>query len=87
MLEQMPPARLSPVGFQAAANVSALNHSQPAIDRKPTGMMTPQTVIEPIRPVSFGQPKLAAVVSHSSPMTPMQVAIGVADSHGTNAAR
>jgi hypothetical protein len=49
--------------------------------------MTPQTVIEPILPVTLGPPKFATVVSHSSPITPMQVAIGVEDSQGKNPAR
>ena len=44
--------------------------------------MTPQTVTEPILPVTLGPPKFATVVSQSSPMTPMRVAIGVEDSQG-----
>ena len=50
-------------------------------------MMTPHTVTEPILPVSEGPPKLATVVSQISPMTLMQVAIGVADMPGKNPAR
>src|SRR5687767_3677565 len=73
MLEPMPCARLRPCGFQAAAKVSALNQIQPMIEIAPTGMMTPHTVIEPILPVTPGPPKLANVVSHSNPITPMQV--------------
>ena len=45
-------------------------------------MMTPHTVMEPILPVTLGPPKLATVVSHSSAITLMQVAIGVADIPG-----
>src|SRR5712671_6708789 len=86
-LEPMPWVRLMPFGFQAAANVSALNQNQPKIDSRPTGMMTPHTVIEPMRPVTVGPPKFATVVSQSSAITPMQVATGVDESHGTNAAR
>src|SRR6516165_1623161 len=79
MLEPMPLARLSPFGFQAAAKVSGLNHSQPMTDKRPTGMMTPQTVTLPMRPVRLGPPKLATVVSQRRTMTPMHVAIGVDD--------
>src|SRR6478609_7503198 len=87
MLDPMPSSRLMPLGFQAAANTSGLNQNQPMIDSSPTGMMTPQTVTEPMRPVTLGPPKFAAVVSHKSAMTLMQVAIGVAFSTGKNAAR
>src|SRR6185436_4204358 len=78
MLEPMPSPSDMPCGFQAAAKVSELNQNQPMNDRLPTGMMTPQTVIEPILPVMLGPPKFATVVSHRSAMTLMQVAIGVA---------
>src|SRR5512147_314752 len=78
MLEPMPSAMLMPFGFHAAAKVSPLNQTQPATARKPTGRITPQTVIEPILPVRLGPPKLATVVIHSSAMTPTAVAIGVA---------
>lgn len=54
---------------------------------KPTGRITPQTVTAPMRPVSFGPPKFATVVSHSRPITPMQVATGVDVSTGKKAAR
>ncbi len=50
-------------------------------------MITPHTVTEPMRPVIEGPPKLATVVSQSSAITPMQVAIGVAVSAGENDAR
>ena len=82
MLEPIPAPRLSPCGFQAAAKVSPLNQNQPMNERKPTGRMTPHTVIEPIFPVTRGPPKLATVVSQISPMTPMVVAIGVEESQG-----
>ena len=49
--------------------------------------MTPQTVMAPIRPVTEGPPKLATVVSQSSAITPVQVAIGAEASHGKNVAR
>src|SRR6185436_14478909 len=82
MLEPMPSARLIPFGFQASANVAPLNQNQPAKEMNPTGRMTPQTVRAPMRPVSFGPPKFATVVSHSSAMTPMQVITGVDVSTG-----
>src|SRR4030095_16310989 len=82
MLEPMPCTKVRPCGFQAAANVSELNHHHPMIESAPTGMMTPQTVIDPMRPVMLGPPKFATVVSHSNAITPMQVAIGADPSHG-----
>src|SRR3954467_15354167 len=87
MLEPMPCARLRPCGFHAAAKVSDLNQNQPMIDSMPTGIMTPQTVTEPMRPVTDGPPKFATVVIQSSPITPSVVLIGVADNQGKNAAR
>src|ERR1051325_6289790 len=87
MLEPIPSRRLSPLGFHAAAKTSGLNQNQPINDNTPTGMMTPHTVTEPMRPVTPGPPKFATVVSHSSPITPMQVATGPDDSHGINDAR
>jgi hypothetical protein len=59
MLEPMPAPSDSPCGFQAAAKVSLLNQNQPMNDSAPTGMITPQTVIEPILPVTLGPPKFA----------------------------
>src|SRR5262245_39331702 len=82
MLEPMPCSSVSLLGFQASAKVEELNHIQPMIESRPTGMMTPQTVTEPMRPVRLGPPKFATVVSQRSMMTPMQVVIGVDDSHG-----
>src|SRR6478736_4590943 len=82
MLEPMPAPSDSPCGFHAAAKVSLLNQNQPMNDSAPTGMITPQTVIEPILPVTLGPPKFATVVSHSSAITLTQVAIGVADMPG-----
>jgi hypothetical protein len=82
ILEFIPWPRLSPCGFQAAEKVLPLNQNQPIKERRPTGRMTPQTVTEPILPVTLGPPKFATVVSQSSPMTPMVVATGVEDSHG-----
>ena len=87
MLETMPSPKLSPLGFQAASKVSELNQNQPANERNPTGMITPQTVIDPILPVTLGPPKFATVVSQSKAITPMQVMIGVDDSKGRNADR
>ena len=87
MLEPMPSARLKPCGFQAIPNVVLLNQNQPITERPATGMMTPHTVIEPIFPVRLGPPKFATVVSQSSAITLMQVAIGVADIPGKNPAR
>ncbi len=87
MLEPIPCTRLSPFGFHATANVSGLNQNQPKIESRPTGRITPQTVTDPMRPVTVGPPKFAIVVSQISAMTPMQVATAVDDSHGKNAAR
>src|SRR5690349_9621942 len=87
MLEPMPSPSDRPWGFQAAAKVSDLNQNQPMNDSAPTGMMTPQTVSEPILPVTDGPPKLATVVNHSSAITLRQVAMGVADMPGKNVAR
>ena len=86
MLEPMPSPRLSPCGFQAAAKVSRLNQNQPITESPATGMITPQTVIAPILPVTLGPPKFATVVSQSSAMTPIVVAIGVELSHGKKVA-
>src|SRR5262245_19516104 len=87
MLDPIPCPRLSPCGFQAAAKVCLLNQNQPISEIRPTGMMTPQTVTEPIRPVTLGPPKFATVVIQSSAITLMQVATGVADIPGKNVAR
>src|SRR6516225_9716322 len=87
MLEPMPCNKLYPWGFQAAANVDGLNQNQPMSDSSPTGIMTPQTVTEPMRPVQLGPPKFATVVNQSKAMTPMQVATGVDDNQGKNDAR
>ena len=87
MLEPMPLARLSPCGFQACAKVSRLNHSQPMTESSPTGMMTPHTVMEPMRPVTRGPPKFATVVSHRSTISPTQVVTGVEVSQGKKPAR
>src|SRR5262245_6249837 len=82
MLEPIPCMSVRPFGFHAVANVSGLNQNQPISESRPTGMMTPQTVTEPIRPVKRGPPKFAAVVSQTTPMTLMQVAAGVEVSEG-----
>ena len=66
---------------------TGLNQNQPIRDSNPTGIMTPQTVIAPMRPVQLGPPKFATVVNQSSAITPMHVAIGVDDSQGKNEAR
>ena len=87
MLEPKPSVMLRPWGFQACANVSGLNQNQPISEIMPTGMMTPQTVIVPILPVTLGPPKFATVVSHNRAITPMHVVTGVEDSHGKNPAR
>src|SRR3979411_1202301 len=85
MLDPIPSNKLSPFGFQAAAKISGLNQNQPISESRPTGMITPQTVTAPMRPVTPGPPKFATVVSQSSPTTPMQVALGVDDNQGANA--
>src|SRR5262245_50132938 len=87
MLEPMPCSKVRFLGFQASPKVEELNHSQPMIESNPTGMMTPQTVIEPMRPVMLGPPKLATVVNQSSAITPMQVMIGVEERNGKNPER
>src|SRR5215217_5895491 len=84
MLEPMPPIRLSPCGFQAAANVCLLNQNHPMVEIRPTGRITPHTVTAPSRPVIPGPPKLANVVTHNSAITVIVVAIGVAFSDGKN---
>src|SRR6476620_12370602 len=66
MLEPMPCSRVRLLGFQASAKVDLLNQHQQMIESSPTGMITPQTVTEPIRPVRLGPPKFATVVSQSS---------------------
>src|SRR6188508_2498628 len=87
MLDPMPCARVSPLGFQAAAKVSRLNQNHPMIEIRPTGMMTPQTVTAPIRPVIWGPPKFAAVVIQSRMIRPMHVVIGVEVNQGKKPAR
>src|SRR5215510_418093 len=87
MLEPRPCAAPRPCGSQAAAKVSLLNQNQPRKDSRPTGMMTPQTVTEPILPVIDGPPKFAAEVIQTSAMTPTQVAIGAEESQGMNEER
>src|SRR4051794_7884147 len=77
MLDPIPCSSVIPFGFQASAKVDELNQNQPIIESAPTGMITPQTVIEPIFPVTLGPPKFATVVSQSSAMRPIHVAIGV----------
>ena len=87
MLDPIPAPRLSPWGFHAAENVAPLNQNQPMIESRPTGRMTPHTVMAPMRPVTAGPPKFATVVSQSSAITPRQVAIGAEESQGMNADR
>src|SRR4051812_7091855 len=87
MLEPMPWASVSPVGFHASANTAGLNQNQPNIEMRPTGIMTPHTVTEPIRPVRLGPPKFATVVSQRSAITPTQVLTGVEESQGKKDAR
>src|SRR5262245_10643139 len=82
MLEPTPWPKLRPCGFQAAANVDGWNQNQPISDSPATGMMTPHTVTEPIRPVIRAPPKLATVVSQIKAITEAHVATGVALSHG-----
>src|SRR6266576_4732906 len=87
MLDPIPAPRLSPWGFHAAENVAPLNQNQPMIESRPTGRMTPHTVMAPMRPVTEGPPKFATVVSQSNAITPRQVAIGAEESQGMNAER
>src|SRR4029079_19728272 len=87
MLEPMPCSRVRLLGFQASENVARLNHRQPMTESNPTGMMTPQTVTAPMRPVRLGPPKFATVVSPSNAITPRQVMIGVAERNGKKPAR
>lgn len=76
-----------PLRFQAASNVLELNQNQPMIESRPTGMMTPHTVIDPIRSVMRGLPKLAAVVSHRRAISATQVMTGVEVNTGKKPAR
>jgi hypothetical protein len=87
MLEPIPCTMLRPFGFHASANVEPLNQNQPKNAMNPTGRITPHTVTEPRRPVSLGPPKFAMDVSHRRPITPAQVAPGVAVSAGKKPAR
>src|SRR3954469_18906928 len=87
MLDPIPWPRLSPWGFQAAEKVSPLNQIRPRKERKPAGRRTPQTVTEPILPVTLGPPKLATVVSQRRPITPIVVATAVEASQGKKEAR
>ena len=57
------------------------------IESPATGMITPHTVIAPMRPVTLGPPKFATVVSQISAITVMHVAIGVALSAGKKVER
>ena len=45
-----------------------LNHIQPNIEIDTTGIITPHTVTDPIRPVIFGPPKFATLVIHNNPI-------------------
>src|SRR3954451_22239520 len=87
ILDPKPFPKLIPCGFHADANVWPLNQNHPIIESRPTGRITPQTVMDPICPVMRGPPKLATAVSQIRPITPRQVAIGVDDSQGKNVAR
>src|SRR5262245_26643340 len=87
MLEPIPSSRPSPCGFQAAAKVSLRNQNHPKSERPATGSTTPHTVTEEMRPVAPGPPKLGTVVNQIRAITPMQVALGVDESQGANAAR
>src|SRR5262245_12727839 len=87
MLEPIPPSSVKPCGFQAVSKVCPLNQNQPISERPATGMITPQTVIAPIRPVTLGPPKFATVVSQIRPITLMHVAMGVTDMAGKNVER
>ena len=69
ILEPMPCASVSPLRIPGGGEGLAAE-PEPADERdRPTGMITPQTVIEPMRPVMRGPPKFATVVSHISAMT------------------
>src|SRR6476646_5186185 len=87
MLDPIPWSSVIPLGFQAVLKISGRNQNQPNIASRPTGRMTPHTVIDPIFPVRLAPPKLATVVSQSKPITPMHVAMGVDESQGKKPAR
>ncbi|MDT4855889.1 hypothetical protein FQZ97_902620 [compost metagenome] len=70
------------LGFQAALKISGSNQNQPITDSPATGMITPQTVIDPICPVIFGPPKLARVVSQISTTAPMNRGMAPLPSQG-----
>ena len=73
-----------PLGFQAWRKISGSNQNQPISDSPATGMITPQTVTEPICPVTFGPPKLASEVSQISPTVPTKSGMAPLPSQGRN---
>ena len=89
MLEPMPSHQAEPLaGSRPPRTCRRLNQNQPMIEMKPDRQdHAPDRDRADACPVRLGPPKLATVVSHSSAITPMQVAIGVDDSQGKNAAR
>src|SRR5690242_11505695 len=84
MLEPIPCAMPRPCGSHAAPKVAGLNQNQPRKDSRQTGTIPPQTEIEPILPVLDAAPKLATVVSQSSAISRLQLAIGAEDAQGLN---
>ena len=88
MLEPMPSRQADALaGSRPPRTSSPLNQNQPANEMKPDRQDDAPDRDRADLPVRLGPPKLATVVSHSSAMTPMQVATGVEVSHGKNAAR
>ena len=61
-----------------------MNQNQPITDSPATGMITPHTVIEPMRPVTLGPPKLAKVVNHNRPTVPISSGMLPVPSQGKN---
>ncbi|MNN05768.1 hypothetical protein D3C81_1185380 [compost metagenome] len=73
------------LGFHAATNTSGSNQNQPIRLSPATGMITPQTLIEPILPVMFGPPKLATMVSQIRLTVPTHSGIAPLPSQGMKA--
>ena len=63
--------------FQLAAYISPEKKNQPTVEITSTGIITPQTVIEPILPVMLGPPKFGRVVTQMTAMVATQDIIGL----------
>ena len=63
--------------FQLAAYISPEKKNQPTVEITRIGIITPQTVTEPILPVMLGPPKFGIVVIQRTAMVAAQVIIGL----------